>query len=224
MIKAHKKMVLAGLVAATFAVPAYANLVLVSPDSIDVTGTGLGNVSTVLTLQSPANTTNEAGSVIANGSGETETGNTQAITQLRTFSEVGVTDASFLGIVFNPSEPQNGAENILLNSLTLSIYGATTDPILFSTTYTGPTNFISTETGTGKSGFLFQLDAAQAATLNGLLATAGDGARIGLAADLSNATGGLETFYAVAIPEPGIWALMIAGMLGVAGIARRKLG
>src|SRR5688572_12770810 len=58
---------------------ANANATLEYLGPVDLTGTGLGNVNTLLTIQSPANTTTESGSVSWNGSSNVTTGDTQAI-------------------------------------------------------------------------------------------------------------------------------------------------
>src|SRR4051794_28136114 len=87
---------------------AQATLIQANPFKIDQTGTGLGNVQTLLTLQSPGNSTIETGSIIAAGTGQATTGDTQAINNLQSFSG----PASNLRLVFNPSEPQNDADGI----------------------------------------------------------------------------------------------------------------
>ena len=107
----------------------------------------------------------------------------------------------------------------------LSIYNATGASIFNSGAIT-PIDFSATDTGTGKSGFLFQLDDAQAtAAQAAIVADAGaiGTYRIGLASKLTSATGGHETFFAQAIPEPETYAMMIAGLLGLFGVARRKM-
>ena len=71
---------------------------------------------------------------------------------------------------------------------------------------------------------VFALDAAQAATAQALAFGADFGDNlIGLYANLSDATGGPETFFVAAIPEPQTYALMLAG-LGIVGFmaARRR--
>lgn len=81
------------------ALPAHAMLVLQSPEDFD--GTGLGTVNTILTLQSPGNSTFEQGIV---GFGDVITGNAKtgaSQTQTLTFAEVGVTSASDIHVVFN---------------------------------------------------------------------------------------------------------------------------
>lgn len=216
---------------------AHADLVLLGP--VDMQGTGLGAVNTVLTIQSPGATTNEQGSVSWNGTTNVVTGNTLAINQTRTITESGAANASQLRIVFNAQEPGNAAANpITLNNLVMNIYSPTGATLFSSGALTGaPINFSATQVGTGNSGFVFGLNATQAAAAQAAaFAGAGFGSnRIGLSASASNATGGFETLFVTnaggqgglpplvgPIPEPGTIALLATGLLAMGGITRRR--
>lgn len=235
----------AGLAAAMLATAGGASASLVYLGDIDMTGTGLGAVNTVLTIQSPANTTTELGSVAWNGTTNVTTGNTLAINQTRTIAEAGATAASNLRIVFNPNEPGNAPDNsITLNSLVMTIYSPTgtslfTANLLPAGTAETPITLNPTLTGVGRSGHVFALNAAEAADAQ---TTAFAGAfqnnRIGLSASASNATGGIDTFFVGnqggsggsgglpplvgPIPEPGTMAMLATGLLAMGGIARRR--
>ncbi len=180
---------------------------------LDITGTGLGNVNTLLTIQSPRNTTTETGSVSWNGSTSVTTGDTQAINNTLLLSGLG-TSASNLLIVFNPSEPGNAANNsITLNNLVATIYSPTGDALWNSGTFSSIT-YPTTDNGTGTAGFLFGLDSTQSAEAQ----TFWDGAnRLGLSASASLATGGHETFFATTsqvspVPEPSTYLMLFSGL------------
>ena len=199
-------------------------------------GTGLGTVETVLTLSSPGSSSSETGCVRPTGSGSTTdgcgfldanvmTGAGQIGTP--TLGTIGATSASDLRIVFNASEP--AADNITLNNLVLTIYDSTGTQVLFTSGPSGPFVFPTTFSGTGNSGFLFGLDATQAAQAQAAaFGTGFANNRIGLGASLSNATGGLETFSVAAatqtvpVPDGGSAAILFGmGLLALAGVRRR---
>ena len=211
-------LALAGAVAmAAATLTSHASLIEASPFPIDVTGTGLGAVDTVLTITSPANTTSETGSVFAVGAGEGTSGDTIAINHVRTFSNT----ASNLRVVFNPNEPQNNNDGITLQNLVLTAFDAGGSARFTSGVFT-PVGVTAADAGTGKAGFVFQLDSAQASQLQTAIDTFGAN-RIGLQATGLNATGGPETFFLTAVPEPGTWALLVAGLVGMAGVVRRRV-
>jgi hypothetical protein len=235
----------AGLAAALLVGAGGANASLVLLGDIDLTGTGLGAVPTVLTLNSTANTTTELGSVAWNGTADVTTGNTQAITQTQTIASAGATAASNLRIVFNANEGGTAANNpITLNSLVMTIYSPTgtslfTANLLPAGTAETPISLTSTLTGIGRAGYVFGLNAEEAAAAQ---TTAFAGAfqnnRIGLSASLSNVNTGPETFFVGnqggaggggglpplvgPIPEPGTMAMLATGLLAMGGIARRR--
>ena len=161
-----------------------ATLILVGPE--DFPGTGLGAVNTILTIQSPGATTSERGcvgrssifgcpgetlSTTANGDliggplgGNELTGASQTLT--RTIGSLGIDQAANLRVVFNAQEPGNAADNsITLNQLVLAIYSSA-GVGLFTSLSGGPFTphtFTDTQTGAGNSGFVYRLDAVEAA-------------------------------------------------------------
>jgi len=205
--------------------PAHAMLVLQSEQSFQ--GTGLGAANTILTLQSPGNSTTETGSVgrmMGNPNdvitGDAMTGGSQ--TQTRSLSSLGLTSASDLRVVFNALEPGGGANSITLSNLQLNIYSPT-GSLLFNSGTFAPVVLQNTQTGAGNSGFVFALDATQAAQAQASAFTGNFGGNlVGLSATANNATGGFETFFVTSIPEPETYGLMLAGLAAVAGVVRRR--
>jgi hypothetical protein len=233
------KLSAAAVIAAPFAT-AQADLVLFSPSGVQIGGTGLGSVSTVLTIEGQ-NT--EAGAVCRSGSadvvgatvnstGACQTingGDNQALNQTRALSDAagngGALTAANFGIVFNAIEPAGGA--ITLDKLTVTFYNAA-GGFLFQASTASAVNFPSTEQGNGNSGFLFVLNAAEQAAATAAGAFSSQTNRIGLFASASNADAGHETFFlantgaVVATPEPSTAALMATGLFGLGGIVRRR--
>lgn len=220
-------------ITALFSSAARADLVPMEP--IDFSGTGLGSVNTILTIQSPRSTDVESGTVVWNGTSDVLTGSNvlsgNSQTQTRTLGELGVMSADSLRVVFNAAEPGNAAASgITLETLTFSAYTPTGTGI-FSASLLAPINYADTFTGTGNSGFVFGLTSAQAASFADAVSASGfsfASIRAGLGASASGATGGNETFFiadagpVTAVPEPQTYALLIAGLCAVGFAARRR--
>lgn len=223
---------------------AHASLILNSMTPVDLNGTGLGNVNTILTVNSPANSTSESGcvglvggvqtiggaacqgTVVSNGSEKTG----QSQTGLVSVASTGLTNASDLRVIFNASQSGGGA--ITLNQVALTLYSSSNTPQTFTfptgITYTLP----DTLTGTGNSGFVFRLDDQQAAAAQAFFSAT---TQIGLSASLSGATGGNETFFIAGtpsnpgggggagspVPEPATIGLVGIALTAV-GLSRRK--
>ena len=164
-------------------------------------GSGLGHVATVLTMQqhgveSGCVSWSGGGDVMGPGApacpagiagGDEKTGASQTLT--RSLGELGNPTADSLRIVFNPSEPGSN-RHLRLEALVLRVL-APSGAVLLEEALDAPVDIEATDSGTGSAGWAFGLlDTASAA---GSFTSGAN--RIGLAATVSDADGGPETFY-----------------------------
>src|SRR5262249_29683138 len=155
-------------IAVGLAAPARANLILLGP-ATGLSGQGIGNVATILNLQSQGSTTVEAGRIIRSGGSDLVQTDPATQTQTpggrnnttRTFSELGITsNASEFRLLLNINE----SDNILtLESLQVTFYNGTTGAAFFTAALAGPALPLTEQgSGIGNSDYVFGLDATQA--------------------------------------------------------------
>lgn len=219
-------------VAALTGVPALASAQLVYLGPNVSSGTGIGTVNTVLTVQGKGNSTTESGCVTLSGFNTcagfgTDAKNGASQTGVRSIS--GVTGSN-LRVVLNFDEPANASGGTLNNAVVTLFSGSNS---ISSTPFSSPITFNNTFNGIGQSGFLFGLSASDATLFQSFINANADtdNFMIGIGATLSDVTGGPETFYTgiastnpptSTVPEPGSMALMGTGLVGLVPTLRRN--
>ena len=179
--------------------------------AFDLRGQGLGATDPLLTLQ-------------AKGKGTTKSGSLSLLDG-PTFSELHWGSAADVKLLFNPTEPQNAAnESITIDKITLSFRSSGGSTLDLSNT--APIVFSTTDPGVGKSGFLLGLDSAQLLTLAAFLQSVGSigDVTFGITAELSDVAGGPETFSAVTgIPLPPAIVLFLSALIGLGLLSHRSM-
>lgn len=216
--------------AALFAAPQAASASLIFDSTIDVTGQGFGNNPRLLTLQERGNGDDvqsgcvgaSGGSIsigssscisdgqVFKGNGITNVGgdevNPQADNQkfgIPTLGELGFQDASDIGLLFNAIEPGGAAKNnVNVNDVTLKFLDSNGGLLA---AIDGQQNFPTTETGNGRAGAVFVVDAEQQAFLNSTIFGLSDfsSIRIALESTISAAQAGPESFSAINLGRSG---------------------
>ena len=220
--------------------------------SLGEQGGGLGTQYSLLTVQSPGSTTTESGCITPTGGTSclsyaddvVKTGAAQ--TQVQYLDQAGLLglSGSNLRIVGNFTEQQNASSDVVLDNLQLFLYRTLTvdrrgDATSFQTLFTSRSltprpQLLDDYSGIGGFGYVFRLDGDDVDLFDAALdphANALGTISVGIGVSLANVTGGQESFSLAragtppggsVVPEPSTYVLMASGLLGLAGVARRK--
>ena len=238
------------LTALALGTPQPAAASLIYDASIQLSAQGFGNAPRDLTIQNTGNVTSPESGCVTYTGGTFAVGSSACLTtEAQVFMANGVTNtggdepspladnqkygtpsetergiagANDIGILFNATEP--GGNAITVTDLTLKFFNAGT--FLGAIDTLGPVTFPDTFAGNGVAGFVFRVDAAQQATVQGWL-NQGD-IRFALESTLTGSSGGPESFRLISlgtptpapIPEPASLLLLGSGLL--AGVRRLR--
>ena len=221
-----------------------ANAALISDGPPVEHGHGNGMALTVLTLDSPGKSSSESGCVGWSGSGDVMGGicfgtgvaggdeqSGAKHTNTITVGSAGIGSAAELRVVFHPQESKSpGGRSITIDHLVLGIFDAGGALLFLSGDLARPFEIPDVDPlHPSTVYFVFRLDAADLADAEAAFSSPNN--HIGLAASVSNATGGPDWFSIsrgdggipeAETPEPATYLLTVLGLVAVDLVRRRK--